>query len=247
MTKRENQKEGGYRSSDGQILPLRTIVDKSSSALSSAFKPVSSLVGNSKEALNKKEKEITNFAINRMAEKLGTSTVRFKRKYKNVFYSIRDKVNNELMVKKFEEFKEETEKKTRTIIEFIEEFIEKAVKEIIEKAYKSKIKIIFKKKKPKEEYIVSPQEEYMDFSDVRRPDIHSLQKFLYSDGIIVIKQFNVTDRFGFVETVEKNFKELLEEYEILVHVPDPRRYDGGKTRRYKKSRKSSQKNRRVSQ
>lgn len=244
MTKRENQKEGGYRSPDGQILPLATIVDKSSSALSSAFKTVSSLVGNSKEALNKKEKEITKIAMDRTAEKLGTSTVRFKRKYENVYYSIKKMMYRAVTVDKFETFKKET---SGTIIEFIDKCIEEAVKEIIEKAYKSKIKIIFKKKKTKEEYMVSPQEEYMDFSDVRRPDIHSLQKFLYSDGIIVIKQFNVTDRFGFVETVEKNFKELLEEYEILVHVPDPRRYDGGKTRRYKKSRKSSQKNRRVSQ
>lgn len=164
-----------------------------------------------------KNKNIRNYVLGRMEKKLGIDTVR---NYSNVYYHIYENMINTRVTAKQVESKNDEE-----INSYIDTCIEDEVRKTIKKALKNRLKIIFKHKEK--------EREYMDFSDVRPPNPDT-----FFDELIVIKKYGVTDRFGITGTVELSFKDLYDQYEILIEEPTQSgtQRQGGKSRRNKKSR-----------
>jgi hypothetical protein len=173
----------------------------------------------------KKNENIRNYVLGRMEIKLGIDTVG---NYSNVYYHIYKKMIDERVTA--EQVKRVTAKQVESknkkeIDSYIDRCIEDEVRKTIKKALKNRLKIIFKHKEK--------EREYMDFSDVRPPNPDT-----FFDELIVIKKYGVTDRFGITGTVELSFKDLYDQYEILIQEPTQSgtQREGGKSRRNKKSR-----------
>jgi len=160
---------------------------------------------------------IRKYVLGRMEKKLGIDTVR---NYSNVYYHIYENmIDKRVTAKQVESMNNEQ------INSYIDRCIEDEVRITIKKALKNRLKIIFKHKEK--------EREYMDFSDVRPPNPDT-----FFDELIVIKKYGVTDRFGIRGTVELSFKDLYDQYEILIEEPTQSgtQRQGGKSRRNKKSR-----------
>ncbi len=168
---------------------------------------------------------IRNYVLGRMEIKLGIDTVG---NYSNVYYHIYKKMIDERVTA--EQVKRVTAKQVESnnneeINSYIDRCIEDEVRITIKEALKNRLKIIFKHKEK--------EREYMDFSDVRPPNPDT-----FFDELIVIKKYGVTDRYGITGTVELSFKDLYDQYEILIQEPTQSgtQRQGGKSRRNKKSR-----------
>jgi hypothetical protein len=162
---------------------------------------------------------IRKYVLGQMEKKLGIDTVR---NYSNVYYHIYEKMIDErVTAKQVESMNDDVEQ----INSYIDRCIEDEVRKTIKEALKNRLKIIFKHKEK--------EREYMDFSDVRPPNPDT-----FFDELIVIKKYGVTDRFGITGTVELSFKDLYDQYEILIEEPTQSgtQRQGGKSRRNKKSR-----------
>jgi hypothetical protein len=164
-----------------------------------------------------KNNNIRKYVLGRMEKKLGIDTVR---NYSNVYYHIYENmIDKRVTAKHVESMNDEQ------INSYIDRCIENEVRKTIKKALKNRLKIIFKHKEK--------EREYMDFSDVRPPNPDT-----FFDELIVIKKYGVTDRLGITGTVELSFKDLYDQYEILIEEPTQSgtQRQGGKSRRNKKSR-----------
>lgn len=164
-----------------------------------------------------KNNNIRKYVLGRMEKKLGIDTVR---NYSNVYYHIYENMIDKRVTSKHVESMNDEQ-----INSYIDRCIENEVRKTIKKALKNRLKIIFKHKEK--------EREYMDFSDVRPPNPDT-----FFDELIVIKKYGVTDRLGITGTVELSFKDLYDQYEILIEEPTQSgtQRQGGKSRRNKKSR-----------
>ena len=213
MSKRENQKKGGRH--------LLSIFDRETARRERFFR---------ERRINE---NIRNYVLGRMEIKLGIDTVG---NYSNVYYHIYKKMIDERVTA--EQVKRVTAKQVKRVTakqvesnnneeinSYIDRCIEDEVRITIKEALKNRLKIIFKHKEK--------EREYMDFSDVRPPNPDT-----FFDELIVIKKYGVTDRYGITGTVELSFKDLYDQYEILIQEPTQSgtQRQGGKSRRNKKSR-----------